>query len=458
MAKFTGWVGRGDGSGLAIDTEGNIQQFNQKPPESDFVPKPEGAPEGDFIQTPAGEFAPRLGAPGGQARTEFLGELTDRRNLIERAAAARLGARMGAKKKLDKQGLRLGYTPVQERMRSALRESRAKLEQEWADKKWTEDQMFQLESQLFLKEQAIMPQMIKQPPTPQEQFQQSLVQDQVTGIRYTRKNNGDYSPLSGGLSATDRMKLAKIAVEAIEAEAIAWDKENKPTRFKVATAEEVNAWITDFTTNDAQIDAAKSGIPTTGPAFPEGPPRRRGERPQPMDQLKSMGVSDATIEAAKREGKTEEDILRDMQELAKTGKITTAPTDSRFKTWEELSEKQQTEVIAKFEKEEKIRRSKTKDVLARFPERFKPMSKSQFLEEVKADPEFLQTFIKVRKKGTLPQTWAEATETEQKAMYAAFKEGLSPGDPIKSFFEFSRQMEQQPEQIKVLLKKPKKKK
>ena len=80
---FTGWVGKADGSGLAVDEQGKITEHAQKPPENQFVAKPAGAPEGDFIQSPTGEFAPSLSAPGGQSRTEFIGEVADRRAEVE---------------------------------------------------------------------------------------------------------------------------------------------------------------------------------------------------------------------------------------------------------------------------------------------------------------------------------------------------------------------------------------
>ena len=274
--KFRAWVGTPGGGGQALRLDGTIVKLDEKPPESEFVDKPAGAPSGDFIQTPNKDFRTdaegnieaiegsqfaRIGRPGARtARTEFIGEVQDRRNQNERIMAAKLGARMGAKKKLDTQGMRMGYTPVQERKRSALMDVRGKLESEFSEGKWTAEQMKQLEEQVTLKENAILPQMMRQQPTSQEQFNSAVVQDPVTGIRFTTDKSGNYKPLSTGMTSADRLKLVKEAREAIEAEAIEFDKDGKPKKFKVATAEEVNAWIKEVTQQDAQINAAMGGI------------------------------------------------------------------------------------------------------------------------------------------------------------------------------------------------------
>ncbi len=297
MAKFTGWVGKPDGSGFAVDEQGNIQPFKQKPPESEFVSKPAGAPAGDFIRTPAGEFA-EVG-PGGQARTEFLGEIQDRRNEVEKAAAARLGARMGAKKKLDEQGMRLGYTPAQERSKSALRNARAKLEGQFADGRHTPEQMLQFENQIFLKEQAIMPQMIRQQPTPQETLQASIV-TLPNGRVGQLDDKGLFKEIdTGSVTFKDWNNAVKNARESFQTGPALEDEKGK---LREPSSEEIQQRALESITNFQTIKGLLTGADSGGQP-PTGQPQLR-EQPAP-----AAAVQPTTVKPTQT----------DMQEVFNTG-------------------------------------------------------------------------------------------------------------------------------------------
>lgn len=171
--KFRAWVGSPGGGGQALRTDGEIVTLPAKPPESEFVKKDPRAPAGDFVKTSAGTFEP-IGR--GTARTEFIGEIQDRRNANDIALAARLGARMGAKKQLDTQGLQLGYMPSQEKEMDALRTARATIERDWSEGKINDAQRKEFEEKIWLKQQAILPQMIRKRPSVQDQFNANVVQ------------------------------------------------------------------------------------------------------------------------------------------------------------------------------------------------------------------------------------------------------------------------------------------
>ena len=220
MAKYRAWISKAGGGGQALKLDGTIVELDEKPPESDFVPKPKGfrgeaAPEGDFILPPTGAFE-RIGRPGARtARTEFLGEIQDRRNEQEKAMAEKLGARINAKKKVDSQNMRWGYTPEQEKQIAGFQSARNKLLKGLQDGEWTPEQVQQMDAQITLKENAILPQLLKSPPTPQQLFQSAQVTDPRTGMRMYQANNGKYELVPGQPTHKEMLELQKEVTEML---------------------------------------------------------------------------------------------------------------------------------------------------------------------------------------------------------------------------------------------------
>lgn len=245
--KYSGWIGNPDGGGLAVDFDGNITRFDKKPPDSDFGPAPKGhvrkprKPEGDFIQSPTGEFL-EIGKAGARtSRTEFIGETDDRRFQNERIMAAQFAARMGAKQKIDQQELKMGYSPAQERERSALRDVRSKLEKDFANKELTPIQLKQMQEQVTQKEQAILPQMMRKPPTSQEQYQQKEFVSERTGMRMYMTNAGKIELSPDQPTFKERSAVASEVVKMLSVPI--QNSEGKTIGHHVPTPEEINAGI-----------------------------------------------------------------------------------------------------------------------------------------------------------------------------------------------------------------------
>jgi len=468
MAKYRSWTRdpeTGKGRALLADGSGRLIELDEKPPESEFAPKPEGSPEGAFVKTPGGQFSEQLrqvkdgeyvGA-GGRFREEYLGEVMDRRNEMERAAATRLGARMQAKGQIDSRNKRMDYTPAQRKQISTLRESRAKLEAEFSNGQHTPEQMLEFEEQLYLQEQSIMPQPTEAPPSAQEIFEQSLTKHPVTGQLGRVLNSGKWEPLSNGYSPAERVKLAVLARESIEAEVLSYDKEGKPNKYAVATADKVNEWINTFQTAGIQTNAITSGVPeaTGRPQL-----RERPVAPQGQQDVQSLALTDKDIEIGKKFGKTKEDMIRDIQKAAETGTFEPTQKSQYYKTWDELSPEQQEKVLKKYRREEAAK-GRPVPAFGMPPGRHKPQTEEQFIESVKSDPDLLQTYLEgwtgaispeYRKEGSPPKSWNDAAADEKRVMYDNYKKTVKSGARIKSFEDFTYLMTRHPEKITEFLK------
>ena len=311
MAKYTGWVGKRGGGGYAVDTDGTIRELNEKPPETEFVPKPAGAPAGDFIQTPNkafkmgpdGNYVPiegsdfaEMGRPGARtARTEFFGEIQDRRNEQEKAMALKLATRMEAKGQLDTEGMRPGYTPAQEQRKQALRDSRAKLEAEFAEYKHTPEQMKQFEEQITLQEQAILPQLIRQPPTPMEQFMGNQIVDPVTGVRLYSDGKGKWIEVPGQPDQATRLKYWELAQKPI------MEPDGKGGYIeKMRSVEEQQQYVAAMLGTTMAIGGITGGAPGVEPGTPGVRPQLR-EDPREQQAKKvfnQLGLSAEVIRKA----------------------------------------------------------------------------------------------------------------------------------------------------------------
>jgi hypothetical protein len=74
VSKYTGWIENPTtGEGIAVDTSGNKVRLPKKPDESEFVAPPENAPQGDYIQTPQGDF---LQGAAMQAQPQITPQIT----------------------------------------------------------------------------------------------------------------------------------------------------------------------------------------------------------------------------------------------------------------------------------------------------------------------------------------------------------------------------------------------
>lgn len=317
MAKFRAWVGTPGGGGIALRTDGTIEKFDRKPPEIEFLEKPEDAPKGDFIKLPSTDFtfdeqgraipipgsqyAANLAAPGGQVRTEFIGELEDRRRKHEQVMAAKLGARMGAKQKLDSQGLRMGYTPVQERQRSALLDVRAKLEAGYADDQYTPTQMQQFEEMVTLKENAILPQMIRQPLSSQEKLQASIVRLDNGRVGQLDKD-GIFKEIQDGFTFKDWNTAIENATGSLKEEALVKDAKGVITaEGKPPTTDEIQerakATLQSYFAAKGFITGATGGQP----AVPGVEPGVQGVRPTMREPIKKGRKVKAEVALGKRE-------------------------------------------------------------------------------------------------------------------------------------------------------------
>jgi len=250
MAKFSGWVGRQDGSGRTVDTEGVIQEHASKPSMDQFTPRDPNAPKGNFIKTP--ELQTRIGEGGqaevfqgsryakvfakgetGQVRQEYLHEQIQRKKDAERAKSEALGARMTAKQRIDAQNTEL----------QMLQNVRAKVEQEFSDGKYTPEQMEQLEDQIATKERAILPQGIKKQPSPQETFEASIVRLPNGRVGQMDKS-GMFKEIETGISMTEYAKVKSDAFDALSNVVTGQDADGNDI-YKDPTAEEINTYASD---------------------------------------------------------------------------------------------------------------------------------------------------------------------------------------------------------------------
>ncbi len=83
--KYSGWIeDPTTGQGRAIDTQGNIIKLAQKPSEEEFVSKPTGSPQGDFVKTAEGDYnkIDRFDT-GGSFRTEYPKEFSQQQDTAQ---------------------------------------------------------------------------------------------------------------------------------------------------------------------------------------------------------------------------------------------------------------------------------------------------------------------------------------------------------------------------------------
>ena len=371
-AIYRGWVGDPvTGKGRALRLDGTIVELDEKPPKSEFIPKTrdiEGnlPPEGDYILATTGKFA-RIGRPGKPTvRTEFFGEVMDRRSANEKAIAEKLNARMQAKGKVDSQNMRMGYDPEQEKQLAGFRSARNKLYKEFQEGAWTPEQVQQLDEQISLRELAVLPQLLKAPPTPQQLFQSAQVTDPVTGMRMYH-NGKDWKLVEGQRTAKETAVLIDRAVDALTVDIK--NDEGKDIGTRKPTAKEINQWIAGVTLGEAQIAIARGGggqpdigadplagfrppgaqpaRPAAAPAQPEGLnaiwesgvaalKARYGTRLAPLAAMEQIGNEFVT--ATVKQGATVDQAIKAFMELWKAQRkkrgileVGNIPNPRRFK-------------------------------------------------------------------------------------------------------------------------------
>ena len=471
--KYPAWEPDPEGQGgTEIDFNGNFGRLAKKPElgpaPKDFKRTPKTAAQaraegGSFVQTPAGEIAPILSEPGGQLRTEFLGEVMDRRNAVEKAAVARLGARLGAKQKLDKQGLELGYMPSQLKELDALRNARADAEKKWRNDEYSDDDLKRFEEQIWLKQQAVIPQMIRKQPTVQEKFQSRMWTDPNTNLTYHFDDKDQPKLLDGMPTNKDLFDLAKeIRKAGIELK----DKEGELTgEFRDFTEEEVSQRVAEAIRGASEVRSILGG----GASSERQPQARFGEAPRLRTkedfarQTDTTGRLQAIRQKAIEEGMTEAEADEIVNRLQKGQPAQPAPTG--HKLFAELPQAKQKELLENFRKAERGRgRRATAPRTIRTPmgqitkprgTPFKRETDASFINEYNTNEVFRRkTKIFERKAGALPTTWEELTDREQGKMVAIWNtDFLGFAEKELSESEMKAKVKADPELIGVLLRK-----
>lgn len=456
-APLVGFVqASGDRPGIGIDSEGKEIEFAEKPPDSDFItPKP-GTPEGQFIEDPAtGEKIPlNTAQERRQSIYQSAGGIRDRKN--ERIMAAKLFARQESKKQIDGKTTEFGYTPQQQRKLDAIQASRAKLEFEMTEaggSRWTPDQMHRMEVQLSQSEGMILPQRVRRQPTVQDQFNANIVTLPNGSKALFNPAKGTTEPLDVGTKIPYKDWTKGIA-----------DTTEAMTTFNDVTGKEIvpdPAEVQRVFMDNYRAYQEAQGI-VGGAAGEPQQPDLLAERKAGFAGTDIKGRLQAIRQQAIAEGKSEAEADEIVNRLS-GGQAVTPQRKGRTsgdKLFENLPEAKQKKLLEAFRKKERKRQKPQRlpagssGLTFEARSRFKPMSEEQFIERYNTDREFRRkTRVHERVEGALPETWEVATNSERQAMFREFQKTERPGARQKSFFDFGRLMEDNPDRIAEFLKK-----
>lgn len=388
MAKltFTAFGKNPDGTFDAVDTAGKFHTFDteaERAAAGTIIPK---ASEGEFVQRPAvpqedGTFKPGeisrfrdVVSNAGNRRTvrnEFLGEIQDRKAEAERRMAGMLAARMGAKQKLDQEGRSMGYTQSQQKTLTQIQDSRAKSEQDVANKRLTPEQMQLFEKEYQKREALIMPQMIRQPPSPQAKFQSSLV-TLGNGRVGQVDQHGMWKEIETGVSIKDYADIKLRAYEQLQNIPTGKDKDGNDV-FGEPDAGAVNALAGSMVQEWAALGGLMSGANMGGqPGQPgQGQPQPQGTQATDLDRSRQAVVRENKINAmVEKSGKPREQVIADIEKAAGQqagGKEAVSPKATKGKLqkpvsqrrgYQSLSVNQKAKVKSTFSKQEEKNASK----------------------------------------------------------------------------------------------------
>lgn len=204
----------------------------------------------------------------------------------EQVLTANLNQRMEAKKQVDGENMKMGYTPEQEQQFASLRNSRNRLYTEFNEGQWTADQVKQMDEKLTSRENSILPQPLKVPPSPQQQFELSLTKHPVTGQMGRILNNGKWEPLSGGMTAAERTSAYETAYKILTK----IEKQGEATVEVPPDPNDVQAYVQQMETSGVESQGVISGQGQAPPG--QAPPEEldRAAKIERMSQLRAKAA------------------------------------------------------------------------------------------------------------------------------------------------------------------------
>lgn len=330
--KIRSFVGAPGGGGTVEFEDGSSEQVDARPQPNEFV-EVKGVPRGDFIQDPVTRTFEPMGR--GTARNEFFGEALDREAQADRVMAAKLGARMGAKQKIDEQGRTMGYTVVQKRRQNQISDARAKLESEFAEQKHTPDQMKQFEKQLAAQEAAILPQMITQPPSTQQQFESNLVKmpNGSMGLYNAEKNTVEPIEVGKTMTFKEWNEGIKTMREVMTTQGQNLDD---PTKDIVPTPKEVRD---AFLQSHAMYQQSMGVVSGADTGQQEPPPAQPAQAQQPVNLQETFDAGVAGL--GKKADKAEMQSFGEqfVAEAVQTGMTAEQAIDTYMDLWKNAQRK-----------------------------------------------------------------------------------------------------------------------
>ena len=378
----------------------------------------------------------------GASRMQFETLREDRQQKYEDAPARSL--EMGlVQQELLKKNVNYQYTESQKREMDKVQDGISWIRQQVAEGAWTPEQAEVAEQKLQMKRHGIIPAEIydDSPPT-QAVFESSMVTWPGTEMQGTIDKNGKFVPMPADpqieIDNKKNSEKAKLLIKLL-------DIYDTPQEAR----EEVDRFFGDYV-----------------------------EPPPPS-------VPGSLVAAAREAGKSDEDIMRDVQifaetgKLPETGKIDTVPESEKYLTYDEATPEQQEKALKGVMAREMKKRDPAKgrgfsgfQGIPGFPgsseaelrtiQAFagKPHKKAtveQMKERLRREPALFQKFLKERKESVPPQSIYEATEAEKKAMYKKYVAEVASGENYDSRDVFLAKLNT-PEKILKYWKPPSKKK
>ena len=191
---------------------------------------------------------------------------------------------------------------------------------------------------------------------------------------------------------------------------------------------------------------ANMRVPSKDALNPPAGVQPQGVQRTPEDAFESHPQRQVFIDEGAKIGKSpaqvKQDFINGLQEKT-TG--VQPETANRFKTFDEITQKQQDKILKKQRSRE---RSRQNILTGGGTRRFKKQTEEQFIERLRTDQEFFQSILKERKEDVPPDNWAEATKDERKSAFENFKETVQPGEKILTFREFTKRMKKNPDEFR----------